>query len=198
MQGAAHPPDAPPAIFKAAEAAGGGQGSGVTVRWPKRPTQGLGRSVPPAQVDGPNRNLASAAFIPWGGGPLLSWKLAACPPGKFLTHNRCPAPVLRQDVSMCSRAVEEVSKPLQNKVNCIRFLLSPDGPHAVYFEQGEDVAPQGSGTSGLTASENAQPHSPENVSFTQPAIHSFIHSNGHQVARWTFVRLAASPVSTWV
>lgn len=58
---------------------------------------------------------------------------------------------------MCSRAVKEVSKPLQNRVNCIRFLLSPDGPHAVYFEQGEDVAAQGSGTSGLTASENAEP-----------------------------------------
>lgn len=113
--------------------------------------------MPPAQVDGPNRNFASAAFIPWGGGPLLSWKLAACPPGKFLTHNRCPAPVVRQDVSMCSRAVKEVSKSLQNRVNCIRFLLSPDGPHAVYFEQGEDVAAQGSGTSGLTASENAEP-----------------------------------------
>lgn len=58
---------------------------------------------------------------------------------------------------MYSRAVEEVSKPLQNQINRIRFPLAPDGLPAVYFKQGKDITAQGLELSSLTASENAQP-----------------------------------------
>lgn len=74
LRGAAHSPHTTPGIFQAAKAAGG-QGSGVSVCWPERPTRRLVRSVPPAQVYRPNRHWPSTAFIPWGRGPFLSWKL---------------------------------------------------------------------------------------------------------------------------